>query len=212
MRHIRLETLGCLTQMTKRSSELQWFLAAAEAAYAHLVTEPAARKAIGIIFDALQTPAAVYNRSGSSLPTCEFLDTALMQASTLPTAAVLARRFRNLEPQLNWRRRTNSNASASANFPQNHAEALICGPGGVEDRSDVWLGMSVLAPNVRYPDHQHAPEEVYLFLSAGEFLQGDSGWFTAGVGGIAYNPLNTIRAVQSRDQPLLVLWASNTRP
>lgn len=207
-----METLGCLTQMTKRNSELQWFLAAAEAAYAHLVTEPTARDAIGIIFDALQTPAAVYNPSGSSLPTCEFLDAALAQASTLPTTAVLARRFRNLEPQLNWRCRTHGNESASANFAQNHAEALICGPGGAEDRSDVCLGMSVLAPNVRYPDHQQAPEGVYLFLSTGEFRHGDSGWFTPGVGGTAYNPPNTTHAMQSGDQPLLVLWTLNMRP
>ena len=57
---------------------------------------------------------------------------------------------------------------------------MILGPAGLENRRDVWFGVSLLAPHVRYTDHSHAPEETYLVLSDGEFRQGDGDWFTPG--------------------------------
>lgn len=40
------------------------------------------------------------------------------------------------------------------------------------------FGASLLAPNVRYPDHDHAPEEAYLVMTEGEFRWDDGGWFS----------------------------------
>src|SRR3546814_16037558 len=54
---------------------------------------------------------------------------------------------------------------ASDNWPEGHANTLLVGPRGLEDRNDLSIGASLLAPQVRYPDHRHAPEEVYFVLS-----------------------------------------------
>jgi hypothetical protein len=198
--------------MAKRTAELQRFLDAADASYAHLVTLPKAREAISTIFRALQTPAPLRDGPGDRLPTCQFLEEALSYAESATTLRTLCKCFRDVEPQLRWRRRTNNDSSASDNFPENHANALICGPGGLEERSDVWVGVSLLAPHVRYPNHRHQPEEVYLFLSEGEFLHGDTAWFTPGLGATPYNPSNIVHAMRSGDQPLLALWVLNARP
>ncbi|PZM15291.1 hypothetical protein CPY51_07545 [Rhizobium tubonense] len=117
-------------------------------------------------------------------------------------------RFRDIEPLLEWRRRpTYDKLTASENFVDGHANAMILGPGGIEDHRDVWLGVTLLAPNVRYPDHDHAPEEVYLVLSDGEFFQEGRGWFEPGVGGSFYNVPNIRHAMRSGDKPLFAFWA-----
>lgn len=124
-----------------------------------------------------------------------------------PGLSRLIERFRTLEPRLQWRRKTTADTSASENFDEGHANAMIIGPGGLEERSDLWLGVTLMAPNVRYPDHDHAPEEVYLVLSPGEFRQGDGDWFSPGVGGSFYNLPGIKHAMRSGSAPLLALWA-----
>jgi quercetin dioxygenase-like cupin family protein len=83
---------------------------------------------------------------------------------------------------------------------------MIVGPNGFEPRDDVWVGVSLLAPDVRYPDHNHAPEEVYLVLSEGKFRQDDKDWFEPGVGGSFYNRPNIKHAMASGDAPLFAIW------
>lgn len=115
--------------------------------------------------------------------------------------------MRDLAPLLPWRRATEE-AGASANFAEDHANAMVLGPGGIEHRQDIWLGFSLLAPGTRYPDHQHSPEETYLVLTPGEFFNEPRGWFRPGVGGSFYNPPNVLHAMRSDpDAPLLALWA-----
>jgi hypothetical protein len=84
---------------------------------------------------------------------------------------------------------------------------MIVGPGGIEEREDLWLGVTLMAPNVRYPDHFHEPEETYLVLSDGEFRQGEGDWFAPGVGGAFYNLPNIKHAMRSGERPLLAFWA-----
>jgi len=57
-------------------------------------------------------------------------------------------------------------------FLDGHANATIAGPEGLEIRRDVHIGVSLKAPNVRYPDHHHPPEEIYVVLSDGQWRQG----------------------------------------
>jgi hypothetical protein len=84
---------------------------------------------------------------------------------------------------------------------------MILGPNGLEERGDIWLGVTLMAPNVRYPNHVHAPEEVYLVLSKGEFRQDDGAWFSPGIGGSFYNAPSIRHAMRSVETPLLALWA-----
>ncbi|WP_288950213.1 dimethylsulfonioproprionate lyase family protein [uncultured Paracoccus sp.] len=118
----------------------------------------------------------------------------------------LLQAVRRLAPLLCWRRRTRD-ATASPGFAENHANAMLLGPGGIEERRDIWLGLSLLAPGTRYPDHQHMPEETYLVLSPGSFRKPGRNWFQPGIGGSFYVPPNAIHAMRSEDEPLLALWA-----
>ncbi|SMX48770.1 hypothetical protein MAA8898_04084 [Maliponia aquimaris] len=84
---------------------------------------------------------------------------------------------------------------------------MIVGPDGLEPRDDVWLGVSLLGPNVQYPDHRHPPEEVYLVMSPGDFRQGLNAWVHVARGETHYNPHNIVHAMRSADRPLLAFWA-----
>ncbi|WP_454818181.1 dimethylsulfoniopropionate lyase [Labrys neptuniae] len=193
--------------MTQRSAALQHFVDAAKAAFGQFAQDPKARKSIAEIFSALEGPGAVRSGPGGRLPVCEQLDVALGIETGQATLDKLLQRFREVEPNLQWRRRPNNDSTASGNFDDGHANAMLLGPGGLEERSDVWLGVSLMAPKVRYPDHDHAPEEVYLVLSDGEFRQGQGDWFSPGIGGSFYNRPGIRHAMRSLATPLFAFWA-----
>lgn len=143
----------------------------------------------------------------TSLPVVEaWLDTALARPMEYQDLSDLLQAMQRLAPLLCWRRRT-GDATASANFAESHANAMLLGPGGIEERRDIWIGLSLLAPQTRYPDHQHAPEETYLVLSPGSFRKPGRDWFEPGVGGSFFVPPNAVHAMRSGNEPLFALWA-----
>ncbi|CDZ40092.1 Putative transcriptional regulator protein [Neorhizobium galegae bv. officinalis] len=191
-----------------RSEALQDFLNTAFVAFDRFAKDPRARQSLMQIFAHLQTSLPERVNIAKRLSVCGlYLEGVLAEKAEQPPLNILLRRFAALETQLEWNRRSTYDNSASANFPMGHANTMIVGPGGLEDRSDVWLGATLMAPNVRYPDHDHAPEEIYLVLSDGEFTQGDSGWFTPGMGGSFYNPPGIRHAMRSGEGPLFAFWA-----
>lgn len=153
------------------------------------------------------TALAEYREPGRStparLPACAHLGTAL--AAAQGTHDALAVSFAALEPNLTWTRRAKAD-HMSAEFFDGHANALIVGPTGYEQRDDVWVGVSLMAPQLRYPDHNHAPEEVYLVLSDSKFQHGDEDWDEPGIGGLFYNTPNIRHAMASGDKPLFAIW------
>jgi hypothetical protein len=194
--------------MNQRSKDLQQFVDACSAAYDRFAPAGEGQLAISEIFGLLSEPQLPSERSGSRLPACVYLEAALDLETEDPLLQELVDRFRVIEPLLEWRRRpTYDKLTASENFVDGHANAMILGPGGMEERQDAWLGVTLLAPNVRYPDHTHTPEEVYLVLSEGEFLQDERGWLTPGVGGSFYNVPHIRHAMRSGDRPLFAFWA-----
>ncbi len=195
-----------------RDAALQRFADAALAAFRARAPGPEAAASLERIAAALAVPAPRRDRPGSRLPVCAWLDAALAVDTGDADLAALLDAFRAVEPALEWQRRTGYDASASANFPDGHANAMILGPAGLENRTDVWLGVSLLAPRVRYTDHSHAPEETYLVFSEGEFQHGDSDWFTPGIGGSFYNPPWIRHAMRSGEAPLLAFWALRPEP
>lgn len=192
--------------MAARSENLQSFLDAASAAYGQFANAPSSRISVSQVFAALKNPGTQRTGPGIRLPVCEELDAALSIETHHASLQEFIAGFKRIEPQLEWRLRTKNDGTASANFAEGHANAMIVGPGGLEQRDDVWLGVSLLAPNVRYPDHDHAPEEVYLVLSQGEFRQGDGDWFSPGIGGSFYNVPGIKHAMRSLDMPLFAFW------
>jgi len=193
--------------MTERSEDLQFFVDAAFVAFDQFARAAESRRSILQIFAALETARPERTGSGSRLPVCGLLEGALPKVPSQPGLSRLIERFQALEPRVQWRRKTVYDPTASENFDEGHANAMIIGPGGLEERSDIWLGVTLMAPNVRYPDHDHAPEEVYLVLSPGEFRQGTGDWFSPGIGGSFYNLPGIRHAMRSSAAPLLAFWA-----
>ncbi|MFX0542406.1 dimethylsulfonioproprionate lyase family protein [Roseovarius sp. S4756] len=191
-----------------RSESLQTFLNAAQAAFSSRVEDPRGAASIARIFSALDTPGTPSEKPGTRLPACKYLDEATHSENVSdPALKTLLQAFNDLELSLTWRPRSGDCTNASENFAENHANAIIVGPGGVERRSDVWLGVSLVAPNIRYPDHDHPPEETYLVLSPGDFMQGEGNWCTPGIGGTLYNPPGILHAMRSGAAPLFAFWA-----
>ena len=191
----------------QRDEALQRFSDAALTAYREHAAEPEARASLDRMAAALEAPAPLRTSPGARLPVCRHLDAALAIDPGSESLRRLIEAFRVIEPSLEWRRRPSFDETASANFIDGHANAMILGPAGLEHRNDVWIGASLMAPFVRYPDHAHAPEETYLVLSEGDFRQGDGDWFTPAVGGSFYNSPWSKHAIRSGTAPLFAFWA-----
>ena len=138
-------------------------------------------------------------------PAYRHLGPALESARAAPEVSPLAEAFEALEPELRWRRRPGSEAHGKV-FRDGHANADIVGPAGLEQRGDMWIGATLVAPRVRYIDHQHPPEEIYIVMSEGEWYREDRGWHTPGVGGTVYNPPDAVHAMRAGGRPLFALW------
>jgi hypothetical protein len=193
--------------MSARNPLLQEFLDSGAEVFGAVAVDPDARRAIDNIHNALPELGRAGVDTADRLPVCKYLDDALATAhAASPALARVADAFAALEPLLRWTRRSTSGPFASDNWPEGHANATIVGPGGLELRDDLVIGVSLLAPHVRYPDHNHSPEEVYLVLSPGRFRHGESDWFEPGIGGTLYNEPNIKHAMASGNAPLLALW------
>ncbi len=155
------------------------------------------------IFNALRTPAPLDDGvAPETLPACDHLGQALDTARDGPASDVAAA-FAALAPRLAWRHRVGAEGEF---FLAGHANTLFAGPGGLEARQDVVIGASLLAPRVRYPDHDHPPEEVYFVLTPGEWRQEDGPWHEPGPGGTVHNVPHIRHAMRSGSGPLLAVW------
>ncbi len=188
-----------------RSAELQSLLDESRDAFA-LSCGGAARSLVDRIFARLEKPAPRADATPARLPACAQLAPAL--ALTRQAGAAMARvaaSFAALEPALTWRRSPRT-AGLGAAFENGYASAIVVGADGLERRDDVRIGISLMAPELRYPDHDHPPEEIYLVLSGGEWRQADGAWIAPGRGGIVHNPPHIVHAMRSTDAPLLAIW------
>jgi Dimethlysulfonioproprionate lyase len=134
------------------------------------------------------------------VPACDWVGRAL--AAVPPERAALGAGFAAVEGKLCWAPR----AGSAGAFAAGHANAVILGPGGYEARDDLWIGVTVMEPGLQYPDHDHAPEEVYLSLSDGEWWNAGMEWTDPGPTGCIYNPPGISHAMRSGAGPLLALW------
>jgi hypothetical protein len=109
----------------------------------------------------------------------------------------------DLAGALPWYQRPVAN---NPEFMAGHVNAQIIGPDGLEVRHDLIVGVTLMRPNIDYPDHQHEPEELYLVLSEGHWRQNNIPWHTPGLGGLVYNPSNVFHGMKSLNTPLIALW------
>ena len=194
--------------MQSRNEKLQRFIAATEGAIqARVADSTEAMPMVERIVAALQKPGeANLKPSPSRLPICRHLEAAYHQARSGPgPIPKMAEAFAAIEPAFSWDRRQ-STAQATDEFYDGHANAYIVGKGGLESRSDVLIGVSLVAPGVLYPRHRHPPEELYIVLSPGEWMQNDNPMTPRQSGDLVHNPPNVWHGMRADKAPLLAVW------
>jgi hypothetical protein len=197
--------IAARNHVSLRDPSLQSFVDAASVAFKRFASDPNSSRTVTQAFSALGLVTAPSTKQPSQLPICTYLSQVLDVDTPERSLQTLIQCLKAIKPRLHWRQRT-TNASASSNFPDGHANTMFIGPDGLEERQDIWFGATLMAPHVRYPDHEHPPEEVYLVLSAGQWRQADGEWFSPGVGGSFYNRPGIRHAMRSLDTPLFALW------
>ena len=69
-------------------------------------------------------------------------------------------------------------------------------------------GVLLLGPNTEYPEHSHAPGEVYLNLSPGvEWRLNGKAWFHVKPGEVIYHAPNQTHAMRTHEMPMLAFAA-----
>ena len=190
-----------------RAAGLQRVVDAAAAAFAGAEMSVPAKAALGRVFERLTTVHPAVVGRAEDLPVLALLPQAVANLQGRgDSLSALGLAVADLAPDLPWTTRKMVGPTASAGFDRAHANAVLIGPGGLEPRQDVWVGLSLMAPHTRYPDHDHGPEEVYLVLSDGAFLQGDADWLPRSAGQTVYNTPWIRHAMRATAPPFLALW------
>ena len=167
--------------------------------------------AAGIVRLLANPGASSVHQAGARPEVLRHLDAALAGLEDAsPELRRLGAAFAAISSVVPWSKRQHAGPDADR-FAEGHGNAIIVGPGGAEERDDVVLGVSLMAPHIRYPDHSHPPDELYLVLSEGEWRQGGSenenGWVRPGLGGTVRNSPNVVHAMRAGARPLLAVWA-----
>ncbi|MBB3319267.1 hypothetical protein FHT97_003743 [Rhizobium sp. BK399] len=160
----------------------------------------------GKVFHLLQEPGAVAMKPASPLPLAPQLQFALRNlASRGEPYAEAAAAITDVARSLEWVA-SKTGPFASINIEHTHAHAVIAGMSGMEERSDVALGLTIMAPYSRFPDHIQFRSRVFLSLSDCEFSCDDKGWQRGTVGSIFFNEAGHNVAMRCTSRPLLAAW------
>ncbi len=152
----------------------------------------------------LENGNANYHNAGTLNPLGDVLES--LKPDTVTSnqdCAQLLSALTAISDALPWYKRS---APGVPDFEEGHVNAEILGPKGLEIREDILVGVSLMRPELTYPDHHHPPEEVYVVLSEGLWRQNDAPWWSPGVGGYVYNPPDILHAMKSVETPLCAIW------
>jgi quercetin dioxygenase-like cupin family protein len=121
-----------------------------------------------------------------------------------PLADVLST-FRPLADALPWRYSYSPRADKPG-LENSMAWAELVGPKAPFHSDQVCLGITVIGPHVRYPEHKHPAIEVYYVLS------GTARWTAKGVtkaqppGTYILHPSNVVHVMETDDEPLIAAY------
>ena len=142
--------------------------------------------------------------ANQGIPVLDHLPFAIRNAQSGPSEiCALANCLQRIAGNLSWHQRQEP---ALLDFMRGHANAFILGPQGHEQRGDIVVGVSLLAPGIEYPDHNHLPKELYVVMSDGYWRQNNNPWHAPGPGGLVFNPANITHSMRSGSEPLLTIW------
>ena len=156
------------------------------------------------VIERLDTQGDVDQQAPRTNPLSDLLPQIKQTSVALPTLCQnMVSSVIDLADDLPWYQRPVAN---NPSFMESHVNAQIIGPEGLEVRQDLIVGVTLMRPDIDYPDHQHEPEEIYLVLSEGNWRQDNIPWHTPGLGGLVYNPSNVFHGMKSLSTPLIALW------
>jgi quercetin dioxygenase-like cupin family protein len=141
------------------------------------------------------------------LPACRFLPDAIGECMFADPA--LAAALAMIEDELSWRHNPNYSDAAmgQAGYMDAYAYAEVIGPGGLLAGNDFLLGLMILGPGLRYPDHVHPAPELYRVLSGDSTWSRDGGGFEPREpGDWVWHASGVVHAMTTRDRPLLALY------
>ena len=160
----------------------------------------------GKVYQRLEKRGILRDGPVAGLETGEHLKRALSRIrKTVPRFALAAQHLIELSRHLVWQS-GRSGPFASLNFEKAHAHAVIVGPGGMEERSDVRLGIILMAPYSRFPDHVQFHSRAFLLLSDAEVCIDDGPWEKAAAGTVFFNEAGCKFAMRCTAEPLLAIW------
>ncbi len=122
----------------------------------------------------------------------------------------LAESLRHISSKVDWYP-CKTGLFASVNFEHANAQAILVGPGGMEERGDVRIGIMLMAPYTRFPDHTQSRARTFLALSDGEFRIGEGHWTRMGIGSMAFNDAGRGLAIRCTAKPFLAVWCQLER-
>ncbi len=194
--------------MPDRNIKLQRFIDATAAGIrARSAQFPDAMLMAERIFSALKDAGDVNVKNmPTRLATCGHLENSFSQARNGPDPIPeLTDALAAIEPEFAWHRRQQA-TQVVGDLYNSHANAIIVGKGGLEMRQDVLIGVSLVAPEIHYPRHRHPPEELYVVLSPGKWMQDDNSLVLKRSGDLVHNPPNVWHSMQATKAPLLAIW------
>ncbi|MCJ8340269.1 MAG: dimethylsulfoniopropionate lyase [Pseudomonadales bacterium] len=198
-----------MNQLTcQRPYELQQLLNLLKSVMTEKALEPInAYQLTRHIFSTLDnTPGIISTEQPRQVAACRHFDAAIDNIrNAVPSIYPFADALAALEPRLHWRHRRPAKNLLGTEH-ENIASAILVGPDGLEQREDIQIGMTLMAPNMLFTEHRHPPQEVYAVLSKGQWRQNNQPWHEPMAGGFVYNPANIVHAFRSTDAPLLAIW------
>jgi len=157
-----------------------------------------------LVIKRLDTPGDVKNQASQANPLADLLPQIKQANATLPLMCQnMVNNVIELADDLPWYQRPVAN---NQGFMAGHVNAQIIGPEGLEVRQDLIVGVTLMRPNIDYPDHHHEPEELYLVLSDGRWRQDNGDWHTPGLGGLVHNSSDLMHGMKSVNTPLFAIW------
>ena len=109
---------------------------------------------------------------------------------------------------LDWWTAYAPEAPAGRGMAVRSAISLLTGPGAPFSPRHGKAGFLLLGEGVEYAPHRHRPDEVYALLAGrGRFWLEGAGWREAAAGDVVQMPSGRWHAAETRESPVLALWA-----
>ncbi|MEM6663338.1 MAG: dimethylsulfonioproprionate lyase family protein [Pseudomonadota bacterium] len=171
----------------------------------YLAMRPQAEKFLAPLRETflMGTPKAVPHDDQATRIACQYT----MGAGSVRSDP-LVRMVQAALPDLSWGTAYDGDPAAGDGFAERAAATFVFGGKGPFGARDVMAGIFVVGPRVRYFDHAHGPEELYLPIAGrARYWSASKGWRMAGPDDVIVHEPWEWHAMETQDEPVLILWS-----